>query len=429
MQVSVEKISSIECRLTIVVPADQVEQAYERQLRQFANRANIKGFRAGSPALISYIRKQHDKEVRHEAFGEVMEKSFAEAVKEKNLRPVSQPRVEPKTPLANQPFEFVASFEVIPEIEAVHCKIDNLEKLVVDVTADDVERVIEQLRKQHTKWTVVNRPAQEKDRVVVDYYAIFDGKSEIENKIQNFPLELGSKVMLPGFEEGLIGATAGDEKTLNLSFPADFGVAERAGKPVDFVVQVKQVYEADMPALEEQFAQKLGVTSIEELKSQVKQSLEQERDRLVKEKFKEQVFRHLLEQNPIEVPKALVHQEADRIHDEVYQHQHDHHQHSESEMTMFNELAKKRVTLGLLMAEYAKTANIQLDVERVKQRIQEIASAYEQPQEVIKWLSSPENRRGLEGQVMEDQAMDKLMEGIPTTDKTMSYAELKGIRI
>src|SRR5579883_2696226 len=387
MQVSVEKISSTECRLTIVVPAEQVEQTYERQLQAFAKKANIKGFRPGKVS-VAYIRQHqaYSEGVRQEALGEIMQTSLEAAIKENNLMPISQPRVDPKPPLANQPFEFTASFEVLPEIGPVQCKLDSIEKLAVVVTTEDVDRVVEQLRKQYTTWKEVDRPAQEKDRVVIDYYAIFEGNADMDNKVQNFPLELGSKIMLPGFEDGLIGAKVGDERTLHLSFPADFGVADKAGKPVDFVIQVKQVFEADVPPLDEKFAQKLGIESgqIEDLKAQVKQSLEQERDRLVKEKLKEQVFRQLLEQNPIEVPRVLVAREASRIHDEVYQGQHhDHHQHSESEMAMFNDLAKKRVALGLLISGYTKQMGLAIDSERVQQRIQEIASVYEKPQEVI----------------------------------------------
>ncbi len=280
MQVSVEKISSTECRLTIVVPAEQVEQTYERQLQAFAKKANIKGFRPGKVS-VAYIRQHqaYSEGVRQEALGEIMQTSLEAAIKENNLMPISQPRVDPKPPLANQPFEFTASFEVLPEIGPVQCKLDSIEKLAVVVTTEDVDRVVEQLRKQYTTWKEVDRPAQEKDRVVIDYYAIFEGNADMDNKVQNFPLELGSKIMLPGFEDGLIGAKVGDERTLHLSFPADFGVADKAGKPVDFVIQVKQVFEADVPPLDEKFAQKLGIESgqIEDLKAQVKQSLEQER--------------------------------------------------------------------------------------------------------------------------------------------------------
>lgn len=432
MQVSVENVSNIERRMTIVVSANYVEEAYNDQINDYAKKVELKGFRPGK-APVSQIKQQFGESARQKALNTVIQKALYDALVEKKLNPVSQPRVEPKLAGPDQPLEFVVSFEVLPEIGTINLKIDSLEKLAVEVTNEDVERVINQLKKQYAKWKVVERAAKEKDRVVIDYYAIFDGKSEEESKVENYPLELGSKSMLPGFEDGLIGAKAGDEKTLKLTFPEDFGVAERAGKPIDFVVTVKQVYEADIPVVNDDFVAKLGIKNgqIEELKQQIKQSLEQERDRLVKDKLKEQIFLKLIEQNPLEVPKALIHQEAANIHDEIYpQHQHhDHHQHSNEEMAAFNDIAKKRVTLGLLVAEYAKQANLKADETLVQQRIQEIAAAYENPQEVINWLSSGERRSGIEAQVMEDQVMNKLMEDIPSTVKKMSYAELKGIRI
>lgn len=418
-------------RLTIIVPANQVEEAYTKHINRFAKDANIKGFRRGK-APMSYITQRFGNDARQEALSEIIQQSLYKAISDEHLKPVSTPQVEPKVTAPNQPFEFVASFEVLPEIEKVQFSLDQVEKLVVDIKPEDIDLVIRQLQKQYTKWNLVDREARKQDRLVIDYYAIFEEKSDVENKIQDFPIELGSNVMIPGFEDGLIGARTGEEKMLNLTFPADFTVQERAGKAVDFVIQVKQVFEADMPVINENFVQMLGIQSgkEEELKEQIKQTLERERDRLVKEKLKEQIFRQLLEQNPTEVPNSLVAREAKNIHDEIYSQQHDHqHQHSNEEMATFNEIAKKRVALSLLITEYAKQANLKADNERVKQRIQEIASAYEKPREVIAWLSSEERRAGVEAQVMEDQVMEKLMEGIPVTEKVMSYAELKGIRL
>jgi len=432
MQVSVEKISDIERRLTIVVPVNQVEEAYTKQINQVAKNANIKGFRPGK-APMSYIQQRFGSDARKEALSDVIQKALYEAITEKKLTPVSTPQVEPKVVTLNQPLEFVASFEVLPEIGEIKFSMDTIEKLDVDVKPDDINFVIKQLLKQYTQWNAVDRIADEKDRVIIDYYSIFEGKADLENKIQQFPLELGSKMMLPGFEEGLIGAKQGEERTLHLSFPVDFTVQERAGKPVDFVVQVKEIFEAEIPVLDDNFIKKIGVKSgkEEDLTQQIKHSLEHERNRLVKEKQKEQIFRQLLELNPLEVPNALIAREAKNIHDEMYpQHQpHDHHQHSDDEMATFNDIAKKRVILGLLIAEYAKQADLKIDKDRVRARVEEVASVYDSPKEVVEWLSSDERRAGIEAQVMEDQVMDKLMEGVPVTIKSISYAELKGIRI
>lgn len=431
MQVSVEKISKIERRMTVTIPANQVEEAFDRQIKLVAEKANIQGFRPGK-APLNVIKQRYGNEARSEALGEVIQQSLYKALAEQNLKPVSMPKIEPKTTgLNQQPLEYIALFEVLPEIESVNFKLDSLEKVEVEVSDEDVARVVEQLSKQYAKWNVVERAAKNSDRVVVSYHAIVDGKEEKDSKVQDYPLELGANTMIPGFEEGLVGMKAGEQKTLKLTFPADFGDAERAGKPVEFVVELKKVFEAEVPELKEEFIKKLGVASgkLDDLKKQIKQSLELERDRLVKEKVKEQVFKQLLEQNPIDVPASMVEREAKQIHDEVYTHQHDHHNHSAGEMAAFNEMAKKRVALGLLVSEYAKKSEVKADDARVQAKINEIASAYEQPQEVIAWLSASERRQGIEAQVLEEQVLDKLTEGTSITIKKISYAELKGIRI
>lgn len=436
MQVSVEKISNVRRRLTIVVPANQVEEAYAKQIDYFVKNANIKGFRPGK-APLGVIQQRFGADARKEALNEVMRTALYTAIKEQNLSPVSNPQVEAKTMIANQPLEFIASFEVLPDIESVRFSIDDkeraVEKLNVIVTPEDVDYVVEQLRKQHIKWNKVDRPAQEKDRVVIDYYAINEGKTEPENKVENAPLELGSKTMLPGFEEGLLGASAGEERKLNLRFPEEIADPEKKGKSIEFIVAIKQVFEADVPTLNEDLVRSLGIKSglIEDLKQQIKSTLEQERDRLVKDKLKEQIFKQLLEQNPLEVPHSLIVREATNIHDEIYpQHRHEgEHNHSDEETKAFNDIAQKRVALALLIDHYAKQVNLSVDKDKVRQRIQEIASAYENPQEVVQWLSDEERRSGIESQILEDQVLEKLMEGLHVTEKNMSYAELKGIRI
>lgn len=432
MQVSVEKVSNVERRLTIVVPADTVEQAYTQQIEMFAQKANIKGFRPGK-APMSVITQRYGDDARKEALSQVIQNALYQAIAEQKLKPVGAPQVEPKSILANQPLEFTATVEVLPEIEKVSFSLPTLEQLTVEVKDEDIQRVVDQLRKQYTKWNVVERAANKNDRVVIDYYAVFEGKSDEANKITNFPLELGANVMLPGFEDALVGLKAGDTKTVNLTFPDNVAAKDHAGKPVDFVVEVKQVFEGQAPEVNSDFVKMLGVKSgsAEDLTQQIKQSLEQERDRLVKENIKEQVFKALLEQNPIEIPKSLIAREAKNIHDEMYpQHQHhDHHAHSEEETAAFSEIAKKRVALGLLIAEFSKQAELKVDKDRVTKRIMEIASAYENPQEVINWLSADDRRSGVEAQVLEDQVMDKLIEGVSVTNKTMSYADLKGVRI
>ena len=427
MQVSVERVSSVERRLTITVPADQVEKAYNQHIVQYAKKANIKGFRPGK-APISYIKRQFSNDAWQAAWGEVIQKSLYEAIANNSLHPINTPTVEPKTMLPNQPLEYIALFEVLPEFDTIQATIESVERLRAEVTAEDIDEVIQKLRKQSAKWQIVEREAQTTDRVVIDYYSVFEGQEDKEHKVHDFSLELGSKIMLPGFEDGLLGAKVGDERILHLCFPENFTIRSHAGKAVDFIVTIKQIYEGDIPVLNEPFIQKLGIASGNEhdLKAQVQQTLEQGRDHIVKEKLKNQIFNNLIEHNPIEVPKSLVEREAKRIHDEVYKEDHHHaQQHSEKEMTSFNEIANKRVTIGLLIREYARQKKITVDKEQIQKRIATIATSYQHPQEVIAWLSSKERIGDIEAQVLEDQVIDQLLEGVNVVEKVMSYTELK----
>src|SRR3990167_4419139 len=240
MQITVENVSKVERRLTIVVPVNQVETLYEQKIGHLAKKVAIKGYRPGKVPKAT-IEQRYGEDARREALSEVMGRTLLEAMEEKKLHPVSTPQIEPKPLIPNQPLEFTAEFEVLPDIEKVNVSLTGIEKLAVEVTEEDVGRVVEQLQKQYTKWTLVDRPAQWKDRLVINFSADYEGKPDTESKTQNFPLELGSQTMLPHFEEGLLGVKVGDEKTLKLTFPADFERAESAGKPVEFAVEVKQV--------------------------------------------------------------------------------------------------------------------------------------------------------------------------------------------
>lgn len=430
MQVSVENISKIERRLTVTVPSGKVEEAYNSKINTYAKKATLKGFRPGK-APMSVVQQRFGQDARQEALNDVIQGAIQEALVETKLRPISMPRIEPKSVAPDKPLEFTVSFEIYPEIDPIKCDLPAVEKLKVDIKDEDIQHVIKELLKQNTKWQVVAREAQNNDRVVVDYYPIFEGKEDLENTVHGYPIEIGAKVMIPGFEEGLIGAKAGDKRTLNLQFPEEYQVKDKAGKPVDFVVDVKQVFEADVPVQDEAFVKQLGIKSgkTEDLDKQIRQTLEHERTRLVNNQLKEQVFNQLVEQNPVEVPVSMIQREAKNIHDEIYQHQHhDHSSHSAEENATFSAIAKKRVALGLLIAEYAKQNELKPDAKRVDDRINEIASAYESPAEVVAWLGTAERRSGIESQVLEEQVLEKLLEGATTTEKTISYMELKGIR-
>jgi trigger factor len=428
MQVSVEVTSKVGRRLTIVVPAVTVEEAISKQINHIAQTANIKGFRPGK-APLTHVRQRFGNEARSDAVNEVIRTSLYEALAQERLQPVTTPHIVPKMLLADQPLEFVAEFEVYPEVDVVNFNTKNIEQPVTVLTDADVSRVVEQLRDQYATYESIDRVAQEKDQLIIDFHPIVEGKPELQHQQKGFALLLGKKAMIPGFEEGLIGAKAGEERTLHLTFPENFFIKERAGKEVDFFVRINSVLEAKRPELTEQFIKNLGIASgkAEDLTAEITRNLEREKDRLVKKQVRDVVLNVLLEQNPIDVPQALISQEARRIHDEIHPHhkQGEAHHHTPEENEVFEKLAKERVALGILVGAYIKKHNINVDTALVQKQAQEIAAVYENADEMVRWLMGNKEKRALiETQVLEDQVVGKLLEGVNLIDKPVSYQDL-----
>jgi trigger factor len=427
MQVTVESPTKIQRRITIIVPVETFDQAYDRHLIKLSKTAKINGFRAGKIPL-DVIKQRFGDSARQEALSDVIQTSLYTAINQEKLNPVGTPTVEPKNIELGQPLEFVATFEVLPEIGAIQFAVDTLEKQTAIVQEADVTKVIEHLRQQQTKWKKVERAAQDKDQVVIDFKGTIDGVPFSGGEAHDYTITLGSKTMLPGFEEGIIGAGAGEAVTIKVPFPENYFAKEVAGKNAEFAIKVIKVLEADLPALDEPFIKTLGVKSgtLEDLRAEIQKNLERELERVVKLKVKSQVFDKLIEQNTVEIPQALVEREAQRIHDELHPHHKGHaHGHSDAEMAVFNQAANRNVILGLLVGEYVKQNNIVPSKDRIEAHINLVAAAYENPAEVTEWYASNKKARAeVEMQVLEEQVVEKLLDGVKLTEKQLSYGEI-----
>lgn len=427
MQVTVEAPSKIQRRVTIVVPIEKVDQAYDQRITKISKTAKLNGFRPGKIPL-DVVKQRFGDSARQEALSEVIQSSLYSAMDQEKLSPVGVPMVEPKTVLAGQPLEFVATFEILPQIEKVLFDLSSLEKQVATIQTEDVSKVIEHLQNQHTTWQKVDREVQEKDQAVIDFRGTIDGVAFAGGEAHDYPIVIGSKTMIPGFEEGVLGAKAGEERVVKVTFPENYFAKEVAGKEAEFAIKVIKVMEPKVPELNENFVKKLGVksASLEDLRSEIRNNLERELDRMIKAKLKGQVFDKLLEQNPVELPKALIEREAKRIHDELHPHHKGHdHGHTEAEMATFNEAAQRNVALGLLVGEYVKQHNISISKERIDAYIHAISAVYENPEEVGKWYAN--NKQALaevQMQVLEELVVEKLLEGVQVTEKMLSYNEL-----
>jgi trigger factor len=427
MQVTVEAPSKIQRRVTVVVPVERLDQAYDLRITKLAQTAKVNGFRPGKVPL-DVIKQRFGDSARQEALSDVIQSTLYSAIDQEKLSPIGTPMVEPTSILDGQPLEFVATFEVLPEIEKVHFDVAEIEKQVAIITSDDITKVIDHLREQNTTWKKVDRAAQEKDQAIIDFRGTIDGVAFEGGEAHEYPIVIGSKTMIPGFEEGVLGAKAGDDKIVKVTFPESYFAKEVAGKEAEFAIKVIKIMEPQVPEINEAFIKKLGVksASLEDLQAEIRKNLERELDRLIKMKLKTQIFDKLIEQNSIEVPKALIEREATRIHDELHPHHKGHdHGHSEDEMATFNDAAQRNVALGLLVGEFVKQNTLSASKDRVQAFIDTIAAAYENPSEVSKWYAT--NKRAMsevEMQVLEEQVMEKLLENVKVTEKMLSYSDI-----
>lgn len=427
MQVSVEAPSKIQRRVTVVVPVEKLDQAYDQRIIKLSQTVKINGFRPGKVPL-DVVKQRFGDSARQEALSEVIQSSLYSAIDQEKLSPVGVPQVEPKTVLAGQPLEFIATFEVLPEIEKINFEVTSIEKINSSIKEEDVDKVVEHLRSQRTTWNKVERAAQEKDQAVIDFRGMIDGVVFQGGEAHDYPVVLGSKTMIPGFEDGIIGMTVGEERKIPVTFPENYFAKEVAGKVAEFTIKLVKLMEPKLPVVDENFVKQLGIksASLADLRAEIRSNLERELDRLVKAKLKSQVFDKLLEQNAVEVPKALIDREADRIHNELHPHHKGHdHGHSEAEMASFTKAAERNVALGLLVGEIVKKNQLKPSKERVQAFINSVAAAYENPAEVGEWYAK--NKQALaevEMQVLEEDVIQKLLENVQVTEKTLSYNEL-----
>jgi len=430
MQTEVKKLEGLKCELKVTISVDQVNTAYKKCLKEIGSKAKIAGFRPGKVPT-DVIEKKYGQELRSEVAGELMQLSFESAVTENSLLIAGAPNVEPGEIVENQPFEYVATFETYPKITLKDLTDIKLKKSVAEVGDDDVAKMLEKIQKEHAEWFEVDRAAADGDRLLIDFEG-FIGKETFEGgSAKDFNLELGSKQMIPGFEDGLIGAKPKETKKVKVTFPAEYPVENLAGKKTVFEVTVHKVEEAKLPELNDALAEKAGVKDgIEALKSEVRKGIERELHHMLESQMKKQVLDKLVELNPIEVPDVLLDLEIKNLQQMTRQQMA--MQKGSKELPDANlprdpyiEQAKKRVTLGLLLAEVIKAYDITVDKDLVRQKVEEIAKAYSKPEEVIAWYYNNQKMLSeVEALVVEDQAIANLLGKAKIEELPSTYGEV-----
>ena len=427
MQVSIESSTGLERQLKIGVPADTIEQEVTARLQKATKTVSIKGFRKGKVPL-RVVKQHYGKGVRQEVIGEVVNSSFYKAIQQEDLRPVGQPRIDDLNDVEGKDLEFMAIFEVYPEVELAALTKVKISRPASELVETDVETMIEVLRNQQAKFEVADKAAEDGDQLNIDFVGTAKGEEFAGGSADAQDLVLGSDQMIPGFEAGLIGVKAGDETVLKLKFPKDYQSDDLKGKAVVFSVKVNTVANKELPELNDDFFKLYGVEEGGEAKfrEDIQANMERELRNAIRTKVKNRIMNQLFELNKVELPAALVTNEITNLKQQMVQ-QFGGGQEIDLSMLpddMFKEKAERRAALGVIVSELVKVEEITPDEVQVRARIDEIASTYEQPKEVVDYYySKPELLSSVEAVVLEDQVTELVLAQAKVKEEVLSYED------
>ena len=426
MSISIETLEGLQRRVTITVAANKIEAAYKEQLKGYAKNARVDGFRKGKVPR-SIIEQRFGVAARQEVLSDEMQRAFFDAVIAEKINLAGRPTFTPNNYQPGQEFSFSVTFEVFPEVELKGLENIEVEKPVVEISEADLDKMVDVLRKQQATWAESQEAAKAEDRVVIDFVGSVDGEEFEGGKATDFVLAMGQGRMIPGFEEGIVGHKAGEQFDIDVTFPAEYHAENLKGKAAKFAITLKKVENIVLPELTEEFVKKFGnAKSVDDLRAEIKKNMQRELNNAVTARVKNQVINGLIEQNDIEVPAAAVAEEVEVLRQQAVQ-----RFGGKPEMAaqlpaeLFEAEAKRRVQVGLLLSTVIGSNELKVDEARVEAMIADIASAYEQPAEVVEYYAKnrqlTENIRNV---VLEEQAVDAVLAKAKVTEKAMSFDEL-----
>ncbi len=429
MQVSVETTQGLERRLTISVPAETVDVEVKNRLRQVAKTQRIDGFRPGKVPS-SVIQKRFGQSVRQEVAGEIMQRTFVDAIIAEKINPAGRPSFVAKSNEEGKALEFDATFEVYPEVEVKDLDKIAIERPDVEVTDNDLDEMFETLQKQHQTWKENKRKTKKGDKLTLDFTGRVDGEDFEGGKAEGFELELGAGRMIPGFEKEITGMKAGEEKTISVTFPDDYHAENLKGKEAEFDIVVHKTEGSVLPEVDDEFAKLFGVKEggVEALRAEVSKNMTRELAQAIKTQVKEQVVEGLLTGNEVDIPSVLIEQEVDVLRQQAMQRfkgQMDPKNLPELPSEMFKEQAERRVKTGLLLGSVIKVNKLKVDNAKVDELIASAASAYEDPKEVVEYYANnKELMQQMQNVALEEQAVDFILEQASVKNTKASFADI-----
>jgi len=431
MQANIEKVSALERRLNVSLPVQEIDGEIENRLKRLARNVRMHGFRPGKVPF-RLVQQQYGGQVRQEVLGDVLQKTFGEAIKQQNLRVAGYPRFEAKPSEAKDNFEFSATFEVYPEIQLGTLDSVVIERPTVVPGEVEVDKTIEILRKQRVRYEAVDRGAQKGDRITIDYRGTQDGQGFEGGSGSDHVTVLGEGKLLADFEKQVMGLKAGEAKAFELTFPEDYHAKELAGKSAQFEIALKRVEAPVLPEVDAEFARQLGIVDgdLAKMRGEIQANLERELRRRVQARVKDQVMKALVNNATLELPKSLIELETESLMAGMRKDLAGRGMKS-NEIPMpreaFEPEARRRVTLGLIVAEVVRQNALQAKPEQVKAVIQDYAQSYERPEEVVRWYyQSADRLREVESLVVEDNVVQWALSKVRAEDKPADFDELMG---
>ena len=429
MDASTAQTNELERRLDLSVAIADIEKGMEQRLVRMSKNVKMAGFRPGKVPM-KIVKQQYGDQARHEVLSEALDRIFGESVTAQQLRVAGYPRIEPKTSDSTTHLEFSAIFEVYPEFTPGDLSNAEIERPVLEVGETEINNTLEILRKQRVRYDNADRGAQKDDRVVIDFLGKKDGVPFQGGQASDYPFVLGQGMMLADFEKAVEGSQAGESKTFDMTFPEDYFAKDLAGQTVQFEITVKQVQAPRLPDVDADFAKMMGVVDgdVEKMRAEVEANLKREVKRRLESKTKDQVMDALIKVNTIAVPNALIELEVQRLMQAARQDMEQRGMKGADfpiQPEWFADQAKRRVTLGLILAEVVKTENLQATPEQVRTLVEEAAQSYEQPEEVVRWYySQPQRLSDVEGIAIENNVVAWALSKAKVTDKAVAFDEL-----
>ena len=430
MQISVEKVSDLSRKMTVRVPEEIIQEKMETRLKTLAKDAKLDGFRPGKVPF-HVVKKMFGERVRGEVISALIESSYYEALQSESLEPAGPPHIVPsENQEQDNGFEYIADFEILPKVNLEG--IDNIEvqRPVCSVQAENVEKTIGTLQQNKKEWNGVERSSQMTDRLTFHFSGVCDDKNFTDGKVEDYQLELGTNQMIPGFEDELLGLETGQQKVFDIVFPEEYGNADLAGKTATFDVEIVLVEEVSLPVVNEDFIKSFGSTAhdVDSFKSEVKSNLEIELGQAIKRRVKTQVMDSLFDKFSINLPDVLIDQEIELLkqpYKENAKRQNQVVDDNDLPREMFEDQAKRRVTLGLVLAEIIRENAIQVDAARVRQEIEVMANTYEKPDDVINWYYGDKKRLDdVEKMILEEQVIDWVIDQNTVVEADVAFDEL-----